>query len=583
MLYQSTGTTPKASTDLRNPDVIAEFGEVLLKNGVLDQPALSRAVQAQQQTDDRFDLVISRLGLATEPAVLAALGAYLRIPVAEAKSFPADPVLPEILKSAFLKTNRILPIALRDDGLVIAISDPASQAVLPGISYLLDRKVDVVLASETEIERALSRLYDDMGVQSGDRDIGDDEASSRDVRQLADLGSEAPIIKLVNELIDRAAAESASDIHFEPRADCYAVRFRIDGDLYLAEQLPLALRAGVTSRIKIMARLNIAEQRLPQDGRIKTTVRGRDIDLRISTMPTIKGENIVVRLLDKSTVALDFEALGFSTAARERLDAVLHQPNGIVLVTGPTGSGKTTTLYAALLELNAPGVKIFTVEDPVEYQISGISQIQVQPKISLTFASALRSILRQDPDIILVGEMRDLETAEVAIQAALTGHLVLSTVHTNSAAATVTRLIDMGVEPYLIASTVKAITAQRLVRRLCPKCGRPADPASTSASALKGYATSLNVEKTWAFPSGRTAVGCEACRGTGFSGRTTICEILIVTERMRRAILERASEADIEDIARQEGMVRMLDDGVAKALEGVTTLDEVLAVVRSLS
>ena len=334
-----------------------------------------------------------------------------------------------------------------------------------------------------------------------------------------------------------------------------------------------------------MARLNIAEQRLPQDGRIKTTVRGRELDLRVSTMPTLAGESVVLRLLDRSSVELDFEALGFDAAARQGLEALLKEPNGIILVTGPTGSGKTTTLYAALETLNDPGRKIFTVEDPIEFQMTGINQIQVQPKIGLTFASALRSILRQDPDVILVGEMRDLETAEVAIQASLTGHLVLSTVHTNSAAATITRLIDMGVEEYLLASSLKGILAQRLVRRLCGICAAPVDQGSVLAEKVRDLARNWRKGRHGRLDAVdtsqmRTATGCTACRNTGYAGRTTIGELMLVTDDIRRAILARASESTLNEAAAAQGMTAMFEDGLAKVLAGETTLDEVMRAVR---
>jgi general secretion pathway protein E len=351
------------------------------------------------------------------------------------------------------------------------------------------------------------------------------------------------------------------------------VRYRIDGVLATVETLPQALRAAVTSRIKIMANLDIAERRLPQDGRVKSTVRGKPIDLRISTMPTMLGESVVLRILDRSSVELDFARLGFGGAMLERFTGLLAQPNGIVLVTGPTGSGKTTTLYTALNRLNRVESKLFTVEDPIEYQLAGISQIQVQPRIGLTFAHALRSILRQDPDIVMVGEIRDLETAQMAIQASLTGHLVLSTLHTNSAAASLTRLMDMGVDDYLLASTLTGVLAQRLVRRLCAMCAVPDDaPPPFVETRLGGKRGELG--------GLRRKVGCPACRHTGYCGRTAISELLAMSEALRRKVLDRSSESAIEAAAIEGGMVSMLDDGLAKALAGETTLEEVLRVTR---
>ena len=424
-----------------------------------------------------------------------------------------------------------------------------------------------------EIEQALERLYGrGAGVAAEGGPAVAEQASEDDVRRLEDLASEAPVIRLVHELITRAVEAQASDIHVEPREDSLRVRYRIDGVLTTVETLPLAMRAAVTSRIKIMAHLNIAERRLPQDGRIKSTVRGKEIDLRVSTMPTMLGESVVLRILDRSSVQLDFAALGFAGPAHEAFAGLLAQPNGIILVTGPTGSGKTTTLYTALNTLNGAQSKLFTVEDPIEYQLTGVNQIQVQPRIGLTFAHALRSILRQDPDIIMVGEIRDLETAQIAVQASLTGHLVLSTVHTNSAAGTITRLLDMGVENYLLASTVTGILAQRLVRRLCRQCSAPAEASPLLLESLGKRRADL---------SGlRKRVGCRACRNTGYLGRTTISELLVMNEAVRQRVLETSPETAIEAAAVEGGMVGMFEDGIDKALRGETTIDEVLRVTR---
>ncbi|MEQ1718045.1 MAG: GspE/PulE family protein [Hyphomicrobium sp.] len=582
----SGATLPAQATDMRSEAFVRAFSDLLVQKRVLDELALRRAERAQRQSGERFDVVLSRLGLVPEGILSAALADYFGIDVAAPQSFPAAPLFAGELQVPFLKANKILPLAVEGEGVVVAVADPSTREAADALAYLLGRPVSIRLAGEAEIANAITQLYERPGGSpaAGHGAEGDStgQAQDEDVRQLADLGSEAPVIRLVNELISRAAEMGASDIHIEPREDCLAVRFRIDGILQTVEQLSVALRPAVTSRIKIMARLNIAEQRLPQDGRIRTTVRGRELDLRISTMPTLKGESVVLRLLDRASVALDFAALGFAGAAREGLEKVLSEPNGIVLVTGPTGSGKTTTLYAALQTLNDHRIKIFTVEDPVEYQITGLNQIQVQPKIALTFASALRSILRQDPDVILVGEMRDLETAEVAIQASLTGHLVLSTVHTNSAAATITRLLDMGVEPFLIASCLKAILAQRLVRKLCASCAAPLDPGSATGVRLAELAEKMR-------PSGvapvslaacRIACGCSQCRNTGFAGRTTIAELLPVSEPVRRAILARAGETEIIAAARAGGMTSMFEDGLGKVLGGETTLDEVMRSVR---
>ncbi len=573
--------------DLRSDDFVRRFTSLLVDQGAIDELAARRAERAQKQSGERFDLVLSRLGLVSDAELTRFIAQFFGLPLASADSFPQVPLFAGQVDTAFLKANALLPVFAGPDGVTVAIADPMAGDAVAAFSYLIGQPAIIQLAVRKDIERAIGRLYDDAAVKSdpgvagAKQDTAQDSAHDDDVRQLADLGSEAPVIRLVNDLITRAAEMQASDIHFEPREDCLVVRFRIDGMLQTVEQLPPGLRPAVTSRVKIMARLNIAEQRLPQDGRIKTTVRGRELDLRVSTMPTLRGESVVLRLLDRSSVALDFAALGFDPSARKGLDALLKEPNGIILVTGPTGSGKTTTLYAALEALNDPGRKIFTVEDPIEYQMTGINQIQVQPKIGLTFASALRSILRQDPDVILVGEMRDLETAEIAIQASLTGHLVLSTVHTNSAAATITRLVDMGVEEYLLASSLKGILAQRLVRRVCGACAAPVDEGSLLAERVRALAKGLAQTAGAAGTSQmRTAAGCSACRNTGYAGRTTIGELMLINEGIRRAILGRASESALNEAAAAQGMTGMFENGLAKVLAGETTLDDVMRAVR---
>jgi general secretion pathway protein E len=398
-----------------------------------------------------------------------------------------------------------------------------------------------------------------------------------DVQRLRDLASEAPTIRLVNQIITQAVEDNSSDIHIEPNINATLVRYRIDGMLRTAHTLDPGSRAAITSRIKIMAKLDIAERRLPQDGRIKIAVRGVDIDFRVSTIPTAFGESVVMRILDRSRVELDFVKLGFSDAHVRLLEDLLSQPNGIVLVTGPTGSGKTTTLYTALKGLNSSDRKIFTVEDPIEYQLAGINQVQVQPAIGLSFPSSLRSILRQDPDIIMIGEIRDLETARIAIQSSLTGHLVLSTLHTNSAAATITRLIDMGVENYLLASTVKGVLAQRLVRRLCPHCSCPHEGADHWAAEFR---REVKIVEALGKPDIRQARGCVECGHTGFSGRSTIAELLPIDTEIQSLVLATAADAQINTVARDHGMITMYESGIAKVWRGQTTLEEVLRATR---
>jgi len=410
----------------------------------------------------------------------------------------------------------------------------------------------------------MDKLMDNLNVE---------EEGSEDLEHLKDLASEAPIIKMVNFILQKAVESRASDVHIEPFEQSLKVRLRIDGVLQDIDSPPVASTAAVLSRIKIMAKLNIAERRLPQDGRIKLQMIGKELDLRVSTIPTLHGESVVIRLLDKENAVLDFETLGFVGKQAERFMEVLAQPHGILLITGPTGSGKSTSLYAALKTLNTSERKIITVEDPVEYQLEGINQIQAKPQIGLTFASALRSIVRQDPDVIMIGEMRDLETAKIAVQSALTGHLVLSTLHTNDAAAGVTRLQDMGLEEYLLSSTINGILAQRLVRRLCPHC-KQAHPASdTLIEEMK--------LRQWQ-PTGEILlhkpVGCPTCNGIGYKGRLAIIEFLTMTDTIRKQIMKHEEAFVIQQTAIQEGMQTMYEDGVGKALQGITTLEEVLRV-----
>lgn len=573
MTEQGSAARRGGAVDPRSEDFVETFAALLSERGVLDDLALHRAQRAQRQSGERFDLVLSRLGLVPESQLARMLAEFLGLLVVDGKDLPDIPLLADKLQLQFLKGNRIIPVAEQGDVVVLATADPFNTDPINAIGYLLGRPVQQRIMAAGEIEQALERLYGrGAGVAAEAGTALPDQASEDDVRRLEDLASEAPVIRLVHDLVTRAVEAQASDIHVEPREDSLRVRYRIDGVLATVETLPLSMRAAVTSRIKIMAHLNIAERRLPQDGRIKSTVRGKEIDLRVSTMPTMLGESVVLRILDRSSVQLDFAALGFAGPAHQAFTRLLEQPNGIILVTGPTGSGKTTTLYTALNTLNSTQSKLFTVEDPIEYQLTGVNQIQVQPRIGLTFAHALRSILRQDPDIIMVGEIRDLETAQMAVQASLTGHLVLSTVHTNSAAGTVTRLLDMGVENFLLASTLTGVLAQRLVRRLCSHCAAPAEASPALLQSLGGRPRDLS--RT------RKKVGCRVCRNTGYQGRTTISELLLMTDAVRQRILETGTEGAIEAAAVEGGMVGMFENGVEKVLRGETTIEEVLRVTR---
>ena len=549
--------------------------EALLAAGKLDATNAERAQRTCQKSNDRYDRILVRLGLVSERDVAVAFAEILDLSLVEADDYPAEPLFEERISPAFLKSHGVLPLAEGRDGLSLAMVDPLDDYAMRAISLNTGLRVVPCVAVPADLEQHLERLYGsgrtaitEIVGAAEDEDGFDGDG---DIEKLRDLASEAPVIRLVNLLIARAVEARASDIHIEPFENRLRVRFRIDGVLREEEAPPARFRAAIISRVKIMANLDIAERRLPQDGRIKLAVRGREIDLRVSTTPVMHGESVVLRILDRSGVRLDFDALGFEGEGLDQLTDLLRRPNGILLVTGPTGSGKTTTLYAGLELLNETERKILTVEDPVEYQIEGVNQIQVKRQIGLTFASVLRAILRQDPDVIMIGEIRDLETAQIAVQAALTGHLVLSTLHTNSAASTVTRLLDMGVERFLVTSTVVGVLAQRLVRRLCPHC-RVAYPA---VEALDDAAVNRIGIQTLYRPG-----GCARCNDTGYRGRSVVFELLPLSPGVRRAVLDGADEDTIERQAAADGMLTLYNDALAKAAAGVTSLEEVLRVTR---
>jgi general secretion pathway protein E len=574
----SIGVPPK------DPAFAQAFADLLVGEGLADAAAISRARRAAEAASDRLDFVLVKLGLISESDLCIAYAAYCHLPLIGPGDVPAKPVLADRLKLSFLKTNRVLPISLDDNSLLIATADPFVDEVAKAISYLLDVQVRLAVITPAEIERAFRTIYQDAGreTRTDEEEVAalvSGDGSEFDIERLRDIANEAPVIRLVNQMIARAVERGASDIHIEPGRDAVAVRYRIDGFLQQERLIPATLRAALTTRIKIMAKLDIAERRLPHDGRIKTAVRGVEIDIRVSTLPTVFGESIVMRILDRTRVELDFTKLGLDEETQASLHRLMSLPNGIVLVTGPTGSGKTTTLYTALKHLNRPELKLFTVEDPIEYQLSGINQIQVQPQIGLDFPAALRSILRQDPDVIMIGEIRDLETARIAIQAALTGHLVFSTLHTNSAVSAITRLIDIGLERYLLVSTVSGVMAQRLVRKLCRVCSRPHSEGGRMHGKLK-MALPEGVEID--LSRSRERVGCEVCGGTGYSGRTTISELLVIDDRIREAIGRRnQDQRAIEQLARAAGFRTLYEDGLVKVGAGETTLEEVLRVTRA--
>ena len=571
--------------DPRGEVFVKRFGDFLVERGVLSELTVKRAERAQLQSGERFDVVLTRLGLVPEADVARLLADYLGLRLTGAADLPPVGLFPDELQAAYLASAQMIPLSDDGESVILAMADPFNSQAVSALAFLLDRRVVPAVMPQAEVAAGIARLYADADggkAQAGAdyRAASEDEGGAEDVRRLEDLASEAPIIRLVHELIARAAEMQASDIHIEPRDDGLRIRVRLDGVLHILETYPVTVKAAVISRVKIMAQLNIAERRVPQDGRIKATVRGRDIDLRVSTMPTMNGESVVMRLLDRASVDLDFAALGLAGATQTRLKQILAEPNGIILVTGPTGSGKTTTLYTALSLLNSHERKTFTIEDPIEYQLDGINQIQVQPKIGLTFASILRSVLRQDPDTIMVGEIRDLETARTAIQASLTGHLVLSTVHTNSAAATITRLLDMGVESYLLASSVKAVLAQRLVRRVCTVCAAGTEASPVLIDCIRQAGLAALIDTPSAFAGIRKPVGCPACRHTGFRGRTTVSELLVMSDAVQDGLLAEGTERAIQDGAQAGGMTTMFRDGVEKVLAGETVLEEVLRVTR---
>lgn len=560
------------------------FSELLVAEQYLDGPAAARARRAADVAGERFDRVLVKLGLISEGDLCSAYAIYCGLPILGSADLPTQSVLADRLKPAFLKTNRILPVECDGRRLLIATADPFVEELTNAIRYSLDLDIELVLVAPADLERALRTLYQENAAEvAKDAEVAASDihdASELDVERLRDIANEAPVIRLVNHIVAVAVEKGASDIHIEPGRDAIAIRLRIDGFLQQERTVAPSLRAALTTRVKIMAKLDIAERRLPQDGRIKTVVRGTEIDIRVSTLPTAFGESIVMRILDRTRVELDFEKLGLNSAIQARLDRLMALPNGIILVTGPTGSGKTTTLYAALKTLNRPELKLFTVEDPIEYQLSGISQIQVQPQIGLDFPAALRSILRQDPDIVMIGEIRDAETARIAIQAALTGHLVFSTLHTNSAIAAVTRLMDIGVERYLLASTIAGIMAQRLVRKLCQSCSRPYPAGDVAHERFKLV---LPEAVTIDLSGRREPVGCSECNGTGYRGRTTVSELLVVDDQIREAIGRRTQDQQIiEKAARTTGFHTLYEDGLIKVGRGETSLEEIMRVTRAI-
>lgn len=561
---------------VESEDIYADFLDKLKQNGNLSDLDLNKVRRLQKAAqDDVLPIMLIRLGICSEQDIANTFAALTTIELITADRIPSQAVLPDTISLRFLKQYHLVGVTKTENEMIVAVVDPLDDYVVHALQLATGNKIILKIAYLSDIDAALEHQYG-QGKSEMDKlkdNLSFDDDSNEDLEHLKDLASEAPIIKMVNLILQKAVENLASDVHIEPFEDCLKVRLRIDGVLHDIDSPPVASTAAVLSRIKIMAKLNIAERRLPQDGRIKLQIMGKELDLRVSTIPTLFGESVVIRLLDQDNAVLDFARLGFvGKQARQFMD-LLTRPHGIILITGPTGSGKSTTLYAALKTLNTPERKIITVEDPVEYQLEGINQIQAKPQIGLTFASALRSIVRQDPDVIMIGEMRDLETAKIAVQSALTGHLVLSTLHTNDAAAGITRLQDMGLEDYLLSSTINGILAQRLVRTLCIHCKQAAIASDIVIDDLH--------LRHWQ-PEGEIilhkAIGCSACNGTGYKGRLAILELLLMSDAIRKQIMQHEEAFNIHQLAISEGMTTMYEDGIIKALQGITSLEEVLRV-----
>ena len=497
------------------------------------------------------------------------------------EDFPKVPLVLDGLSSRYIRENRIIPLEFKNSLLKIIMADPDGRGVAEALRVALDADVQVYTGDGRAIDDYIESNYGQEPQEINKiieniEDKGFEFAGEEgeDVGHLKDLASEAPIIKLVNLLIARALESRASDIHVEPFDDELVVRYRIDGVLHNVETAPKKLQAAIVSRIKVMAKLNIAERRLPQDGRIRIKVSDKEIDLRISTIPVLYGESVVMRILDKESIVIDLRQLGFAEDTLSQFEDLIQKPHGIILVTGPTGSGKTTTLYGALDKINSPEKKIITVEDPVEYQLKGVNQIQIKPQIGLNFTTTLRHIVRQDPDVIMIGEIRDLETAEIAVQSALTGHLVLSTLHTNDAPSSITRMLDLGVESFLLSSTIRGILAQRLVRVICPYC-RGRDFSATIPDKWGTADIGADVELY-------RGKGCDKCAGTGYRGRAGVFELLVVDDDLRRLILRNADANELRLMAKRHGMKTILEDGIAKVRKGQTTLSEVFRVTQEV-
>ncbi len=557
-------------------DQYAEFLSILQQKNKLTDNELNKARRMQRSAiNELLPQLLIKLGLCSDADIADSFVQSTGLEKISSADYPLESPFSDEISQRFLKHNHLVGLATDEHSITVAVMDPKDDEVVEALELATGKQIKKKIGLQSEIDAALDNQYGD-GKSQMDKLVDHfdgEEIADEDLEHLKDLASEAPVIKMVNLFLQKAIEMQASDVHIEPFEQRLKVRLRVDGVLQEIEAPPVASTAAVLSRIKIMAKLNIAERRLPQDGRIKLQMLGKELDLRVSTIPTMYGESVVMRLLDKENIVLDFSALGLTGKNSQQFIDVLAQPHGIILITGPTGSGKSTTLYTALKQLNTSERKIITVEDPVEYQLEGVNQIQAKPQIGLTFAAALRSIVRQDPDVIMIGEMRDLETAKIAVQSALTGHLVLSTLHTNDAAAGVTRLLDMGLEEYLLSSTVNGILAQRLVRKLCPECKQAYKPDQKviDEMQLSRFTDTATIQLY-------KAIGCNACGDIGYKGRQAIIEFLPMSDSIRKQIMAHEEASVIQMQAIADGMLTMYEDGLDKALRGITTLEEVLRV-----
>jgi type IV pilus assembly protein PilB len=553
---------------------VKQLGDILLEGGLVSAPQLEAAYEEQERLGRALGRVLIEQGVLTEAQLVSALATQIGLRFVDLSDFPVDGSAVGRVPGPVCRRHSAMPIGFEEGKLIVAMADPANVFALDDIRSLTGLDVKPVVATRGDLAAAIDRYYRADSDLDDLTSIMDSTEEEDDLSKVKEIVEDAPIVKYVNLLITQAIQDRASDIHLEPGEHDLRVRFRIDGVLHEIMRSPKAIQSGVISRLKIMADINIAERRIPQDGRLSVNAHGKKIDLRVATLPTVWGEKVVMRILDNSTARLDLSDLGFSDSNYERYSRSFTKPYGMILVTGPTGSGKSTTLYATLNIVSRPEVNVITVEDPVEYRLPGINQVQTNNKAGLTFASALRSILRSDPDIVLIGEIRDHETAQIAVEASLTGHLVLSTLHTNDAPSAVTRLIEMDIEPFLVGSALDCVVAQRLARRLCSKCKEEYVPTPEMLVQSR-----FPWESGQPLPTLYRPVGCSACAKTGYKGRLALHEVMLVSEQIERMAVEHASATAIGEVARAEGMVTLRDDGLAKVLAGVTSLDEILRVV----